>query len=45
LKFEFGFACSIYGALTHSHSPIDLLVKYFLSQEEHHKKGHSGKNI
>jgi len=34
-----------YGAFTHSHSQIDLVVKYILSQEEHHKKGYSGKNI
>ena len=27
-----------YGAFTHSHSQIDLVVKYILSQEEHHKK-------
>jgi len=28
-----------YGAFTHSHSQIDLVAKYILSQEEHHKKG------
>jgi len=27
-----------YGAFTHSHSQIDTVVKYILSQEEHHKK-------
>jgi putative transposase len=27
-----------YGAFTHSHSQIDVVVKYILSQEEHHKK-------
>jgi putative transposase len=27
-----------YGAFTHSHSQIDLVAKYILSQEEHHKK-------
>jgi putative transposase len=26
------------GAFTHSHSQIDLVAKYILSQEEHHKK-------
>ena len=27
-----------YGAFTHSHSQIDSVAKYILSQEEHHKK-------
>jgi putative transposase len=27
-----------YGAFTHSRSQIDTVVKYILSQEEHHKK-------
>jgi hypothetical protein len=27
-----------YGAFTHSHSQIDPVAKYVLSQEEHHKK-------
>jgi putative transposase len=27
-----------YGAFTHSHSQIDLVAKYVLSQDEHHKK-------
>jgi putative transposase len=27
-----------YGAFTHSRSQIDFVVKYILSQEEHHKK-------
>jgi REP element-mobilizing transposase RayT len=27
-----------YGAFTHSHSQIDIVAKYILSQEEHHKK-------
>jgi len=27
-----------YGAFTHSHSQIDPVAKYILSQEEHHKK-------
>ena len=27
-----------YGAFTHSHSQIDNVVKYVLSQEDHHKK-------
>jgi len=27
-----------YGAFTHSHSQIDNVVKYILSQEEHHKR-------
>jgi len=26
------------GAFTHSYSQIDTVVKYILSQEEHHKK-------
>jgi putative transposase len=27
-----------YGAFTHSHSQIDRVAKYIISQEEHHKK-------
>jgi REP element-mobilizing transposase RayT len=27
-----------YGAFTHSHSQIDIVAKYILSQEEHHKR-------
>jgi REP element-mobilizing transposase RayT len=27
-----------YGAFTHSHSQIDTVAKYILSQEEHHKR-------
>jgi hypothetical protein len=33
------------GAFTHFHSQIDSLAKYISSQEEHHKKSHSKKNI
>ena len=36
-KFRFEWQKG-YGAFTHSHSQIDLVVKYILSQEEHHKK-------
>jgi len=36
-KFKFEWQKG-YGAFTHSHSQIDLVVKYILSQEEHHKK-------
>jgi REP element-mobilizing transposase RayT len=43
-KFKFEWQKG-YGAFTHSHSQIDLVAKYILSQEEHHKKGHSEKNI
>ena len=34
-----------YGAFTHSHTQIDPVAKYILSQEEHHKKRHSKQNI
>ncbi len=36
-KFRFEWQKG-YGAFTHSHSQIDLVAKYILSQEEHHKK-------
>ncbi len=36
-KFKFEWQKG-YGAFTHSHSQIDPVVKYILSQEEHHKK-------
>jgi len=36
-KFKFEWQKG-YGAFTHSHSQIDFVVKYILSQEEHHKK-------
>jgi putative transposase len=36
-KFKFEWQKG-YGAFTHSHSQIDAVVKYVLSQEEHHKK-------
>jgi putative transposase len=36
-KFRFEWQIG-YGAFTHSHSQIDKVVKYILSQEEHHKK-------
>jgi REP element-mobilizing transposase RayT len=36
-KFKFEWQKG-YGAFTHSHSQIDTVVKYILSQEEHHKK-------
>jgi putative transposase len=36
-KFKFEWQKG-YGAFTHSHSQIDTIVKYILSQEEHHKK-------
>jgi REP element-mobilizing transposase RayT len=36
-KFRFEWQKG-YGAFTHSHSQIDSVVKYILSQEEHHKK-------
>jgi putative transposase len=36
-KFKFEWQKG-YGAFTHSHSQTDLVVKYILSQEEHHKK-------
>jgi putative transposase len=36
-KFKFEWQKG-YGAFTHSHSQIDIVAKYILSQEEHHKK-------
>ncbi len=36
-KFKFEWQKG-YGAFTHSHSQIDLVAKYILSQEAHHKK-------
>ena len=36
-KFKFEWQKG-YGAFTHSHSQIDLVAKYILTQEEHHKK-------
>jgi len=36
-KFKFEWQKG-YGAFTHSRSQIDTVVKYILSQEEHHKK-------
>jgi len=36
-KFKFEWQKG-YGAFTHSHSQLDLVIKYILSQEEHHKK-------
>jgi len=36
-KFKFEWQKG-YGAFTHSYSQIDTVVKYILSQEEHHKK-------
>ena len=36
-KFKFEWQKG-YGAFTHSHSQIDLVAKYILSQEDHHKK-------
>jgi putative transposase len=36
-KFKFEWQKG-YGAFTHSHSQIDPVAKYVLSQEEHHKK-------
>jgi len=27
-----------YGAFTHSHSQLDMVIKYILNQEQHHKK-------
>jgi REP element-mobilizing transposase RayT len=36
-KFKFEWQKG-YGAFTHSHSQIDAVAKYVLSQEEHHKK-------
>jgi hypothetical protein len=36
-KFKFEWQKG-YGAFTHSYSQIDLVAKYILSQEKHHKK-------
>ena len=36
-KFKFEWQKG-YGAFTHSHPQIDTVVKYILTQEEHHKK-------
>ena len=36
-KFKFDWQIG-YGAFTHSRSEIDIVVKYILSQKEHHKK-------
>jgi putative transposase len=36
-KFKFQWQIG-YGAFTHSHSQIDQVVRYVLSQETHHKK-------
>ena len=36
-KFKFQWQIG-YGAFTHSHSQIDKVIKYVLSQETHHKK-------
>ena len=36
-KFKFEWQKG-YGAFTHSRSQIDAVVKYILTQEEHHKK-------
>ena len=36
-KFKFEWQKG-YGAFTHSYSQIDTVVKYILSQEEHHKR-------
>ena len=36
-KFKFEWQKG-YGAFTHSHSQIDPVAKYVLSQEEHHRK-------
>ncbi|MDP3002708.1 MAG: IS200/IS605 family transposase [Bacteroidales bacterium] len=36
-KFKFEWQMG-YGAFTHSRSQIDPVIKYILSQEEHHKK-------
>jgi putative transposase len=36
-RFRFGWQIG-YGAFTHSRSEIDNVIKYILSQEEHHKK-------
>ena len=36
-KFKFEWQKG-YGAFTYSHSQIDRVIKYILSQERHHKK-------
>jgi putative transposase len=36
-KFKFEWQKG-YGAFTHSRSQIDIVVKYILTQEDHHKK-------
>jgi putative transposase len=36
-KFKFEWQQG-YGAFTHSHSQIDTVIKYILSQENHHRK-------
>jgi putative transposase len=36
-KFKFDWQKG-YGAFTHSHSRIDIVIKYIMTQEEHHKK-------
>ena len=36
-KFKFGWQKG-YGAFTHARSQLDTVVKYVLTQEEHHKK-------
>jgi REP-associated tyrosine transposase len=36
-KFKFEWQKG-YGAFTHSHSQIDIVIKYILNQEKHHKK-------
>ena len=36
-RFEFSWQKG-YGAFTHSHLNIDLVAKYVMNQEEHHKK-------
>jgi len=36
-KFKFEWQKG-YGAFTHSRSQIDIVIKYIMSQEEHHKR-------
>jgi len=36
-KFKFEWQKG-YGAFTHSHSQLDVIIKYVLTQEKHHKK-------
>ncbi len=36
-KFKFNWQKG-YGAFTHSHSKVDVIVKYVLNQESHHRK-------